>query len=120
VGQPPTGDCSALAHRDWAESAAEEKDLQEGTPSLSATTACRVRFLRTRPPSIYGGLILGAIGWGCLRRSPLALLGALGLTAFFDLKSRREEIWLPTSSRDTGPTASRTRRCCPGSTNGSF
>ena len=43
---------------------------------------------------IYGGLILGAAGWGLWTASPLALLGALVLAAFFNLKSRREEIWL--------------------------
>jgi protein-S-isoprenylcysteine O-methyltransferase Ste14 len=43
---------------------------------------------------IYGGLIAGAFGWGLLVASPAALAGALLLTGFFDLKSRREEIWL--------------------------
>jgi protein-S-isoprenylcysteine O-methyltransferase Ste14 len=43
---------------------------------------------------IYGGLILGATGWGLLMASPLALVLALSLAVFFDLKSRREELWL--------------------------
>ena len=43
---------------------------------------------------IYGGLTLAAIGWGLLAASPLALLLALGLGVFLDLKARREEAWL--------------------------
>jgi protein-S-isoprenylcysteine O-methyltransferase Ste14 len=62
---------------------------------------------------IYGGLILGALGWGLLRASPLTLLGALALTAFFDLKSRREEIWLSESYEDYPAYRSRTRRLLP-------
>ncbi|MGZ8514456.1 MAG: methyltransferase family protein, partial [Candidatus Limnocylindrales bacterium] len=43
---------------------------------------------------IYGGLILGGFGWGLVTASPPALAGAVVLTFFFDLKSRREEAWL--------------------------
>ncbi len=62
---------------------------------------------------IYGGLILGAFGWGFLTASPLALLGAMVLTAFFDLKSRREEIWLADQFKDYVAYRSRTRRLLP-------
>jgi protein-S-isoprenylcysteine O-methyltransferase Ste14 len=62
---------------------------------------------------IYGGLILGALGWGLLRASPLTILGALALTVFFDLKSRREEIWLSESFDDYPAYRSRTRRLLP-------
>lgn len=62
---------------------------------------------------IYGGLILGAIGWGLFTASPLALLGAVALTVFFDLKSRREELWLSDQFKDYGPYRSRTRRLLP-------
>ena len=62
---------------------------------------------------IYGGLILGAVGWGLFRASPLTLLGALVLTAFFDLKSRREEIWLSERYGDYPAYRSRTRRLLP-------
>ena len=62
---------------------------------------------------IYGGLILGAVGWGLLRASPLTLLGALALIGFFDLKSRREEIWLSESFEDYPAYRSRTRRLLP-------
>ena len=43
---------------------------------------------------IYAGLIVGALGWGLLTNSLLALLLALGLLVFFDFKSRREEARL--------------------------
>jgi protein-S-isoprenylcysteine O-methyltransferase Ste14 len=62
---------------------------------------------------IYGGLILGAIGWGLFTASPLALLGAMALTVFFDLKSRREELWLSDQFEDYGAYRSRTRRLLP-------
>jgi protein-S-isoprenylcysteine O-methyltransferase Ste14 len=62
---------------------------------------------------IYGGLILGAFGWGLVTASPLALLGAIALTGFLDLKSRREEIWLSDKFEDYGTYRSRTRRLLP-------
>ena len=43
---------------------------------------------------IYTGIILAAVGWGLVTASPPALVVALGLGVFFDLKSRREEAWL--------------------------
>lgn len=43
---------------------------------------------------IYSGIILGAFGLGLLRGGWLALLYALILFLFFDVKSRREESWL--------------------------
>lgn len=49
------------------------------------------RFVRH---PIYSGIILGSIGWGFLTNSFLALLLALVLFLFFDIKSRREEKWL--------------------------
>jgi protein-S-isoprenylcysteine O-methyltransferase Ste14 len=48
---------------------------------------------RVRHP-IYSGIILAAVGWVLVTASPPALLVALGLGVFFDLKSRREEAWL--------------------------
>lgn len=43
---------------------------------------------------IYSGIILGAFGLGLLRGGWLSLLYALILFFFFDVKSRREELWL--------------------------
>jgi protein-S-isoprenylcysteine O-methyltransferase Ste14 len=50
-------------------------------------------YARARHP-IYGGLIIGAIGWSVLWLSPTTLLLAGGLAVFFRLKSAREERWL--------------------------
>src|ERR1035437_3481187 len=62
---------------------------------------------------IYGGLILGALGWGLVRAAPLARLGAVALAVFFDLKSRREEIWLSERYREYPAYRNRTRRLLP-------
>jgi protein-S-isoprenylcysteine O-methyltransferase Ste14 len=62
---------------------------------------------------IYGGLILGALGWGLVRAAPLALLGAVALAVFFDLKSRREEVWLAERYREYPAYRNRTRRLLP-------
>ena len=62
---------------------------------------------------IYGGLILGALGWALVTGSPLALLGTLILLGFFDLKSRREELWLADQFADYPAYRARTRRLLP-------
>lgn len=56
---------------------------------------------------IYGGLILGSLGWAVIQASLVAvgLAGVLG--GFFVLKSAREEAWL--ASRFAGYPAYRTR-----------
>jgi protein-S-isoprenylcysteine O-methyltransferase Ste14 len=62
---------------------------------------------------IYGGLIVGAAGWGLATASPPALLVALLLVGFFDLKSRREELWLAEQFEGYGAYRARTRRLLP-------
>ncbi len=62
---------------------------------------------------IYGGLIMGAVGWGLATASPVALGFAAALAAFFDLKSRREEIWLTERFAGYAAYRSRTRRLLP-------
>lgn len=62
---------------------------------------------------IYGGLILGAVGWGVLTASAVALAGAVVLGVFFDLKSRREEVWLADQLDGYGRYRDRTRRLLP-------
>jgi protein-S-isoprenylcysteine O-methyltransferase Ste14 len=62
---------------------------------------------------IYGGLILGGLGWGLLTASPLALLLAVALAGFFDLKSRREEAWLAAHYPGYATYAARTHRFVP-------
>lgn len=43
---------------------------------------------------IYTGIIAAALGWGLVTASPPALVVALGIGVFFDVKARREEAWL--------------------------
>ena len=43
---------------------------------------------------IYSGIIIGALAWASLTHSLAALFMAVVLFAFFDQKSRREEVWL--------------------------
>ena len=62
---------------------------------------------------IYGGLILGALGWSIARMSAAALAGALVLLAFFDLKRRREEAWLVDRFPAYAAYQARTRRLIP-------
>ncbi len=73
-------------------------DLRENLTPLPYPVD-RVRLVDTgvyalvRHP-IYTGLIVASFGWGLATASVAALLGALVLAAFFQLKSRREEAWL--------------------------
>lgn len=62
---------------------------------------------------IYGGLILGALGWGLATASPVALVAAVALGVFFDLKSRREEVWLAEQFEGYEAYRRRTRRLLP-------
>lgn len=62
---------------------------------------------------IYGGGILGALGWGLSTASPAALAGVAVLVVFFDLKSRREEAWLVGQVAGYAAYRSRTRRLLP-------
>lgn len=62
---------------------------------------------------IYGGSILGGLGWGLLTASPASLAGAVILAVFFDLKSRREEAWLEAQLDGYAAYRSRTRRLLP-------
>lgn len=62
---------------------------------------------------VYGGLILGAMGWALVRGSIPAFVGALALLAFFDLKRRREESWLEARFPDYRAYRARTRRLIP-------
>jgi protein-S-isoprenylcysteine O-methyltransferase Ste14 len=43
---------------------------------------------------IYSGLIFGAFGWGLRLQAPVTLIFAVALFVLFDLKSRKEEVWL--------------------------
>jgi len=43
---------------------------------------------------IYTGIVTAALGWGLATASPAALVAAMLLGCFFDVKARREEAWL--------------------------
>ena len=62
---------------------------------------------------IYGGLVIASVGWGLLTASPAAIVAALVLLAFFELKSRREEAWLDGQFAGYAAYRARTRRLIP-------
>ena len=62
---------------------------------------------------IYGGIVLGAMGYGLVTASPLALTGAALLAGFFRLKSGREEAWLEQRYQGYAAYRARTRRMIP-------
>jgi protein-S-isoprenylcysteine O-methyltransferase Ste14 len=57
---------------------------------------------------VYGGVLLVALGWS-LADAPLALVPTALLALVFDLKSRREEIWLRERFSEYAAYAERTR-----------
>lgn len=69
-------------------------------------------YARVRHP-IYGGIIVGAMGWGLATASGVALLLAVVLFGFFMLKSRREEAWLSARFPDYAEYRRRTRALIP-------
>ncbi len=68
------------------------------------------RFIRH---PIYSGLVLGAIGWGMVTGSILAIAMAGLLFFLFVGKSRREEVWLEAVHPEYGAYRERTRRLIP-------
>ncbi|GMQ78757.1 MAG: isoprenylcysteine carboxylmethyltransferase family protein [Anaerolineae bacterium] len=68
------------------------------------------RFVRH---PIYSGIIFGALGWGFLNNSLLTLLLALVLFLFFDVKSRREEVWLSNKFSNYAAYQLRVRKLIP-------
>lgn len=67
---------------------------------------------RVRHP-IYGGIIVGAVGWGLATASIVALALAGVLALFFVLKSRREEAWLAARFPEYPAYRQRTRALIP-------
>ena len=63
---------------------------------------------------IYGGVVLGAVGWGCLNGSLAALILSAVLLLVFYLKSVREEAWLVDHYAGYADYQRRTRRFYPG------
>ena len=81
-------------------------------PRRDATLVESGVYRRVRHP-IYGGLIVAAFGWGLVTASPVALALAITLLVFFELKSRREEVWLVERYPDYPAYRARTRRLIP-------
>ena len=79
----------------------------EGAP-LIETGAYRL----VRHP-IYGGLIVGALGWALVTSSLVALVSAGLLFVLFAAKGRREEAWLAAIHPDYGAYQQRTKRLIP-------
>jgi protein-S-isoprenylcysteine O-methyltransferase Ste14 len=81
-------------------------------PRADSDLVDRGAYRLVRHP-IYGGIVIGAFGWGLLSASPLALVLAIATLGFFDLKSRREEAWLLEHHRGYDAYRKRTRRLIP-------
>ena len=81
-------------------------------PKEHARLVERGAYRMVRHP-IYGGLVLGAIGWGLAMAAPLAVAGGAVLGLFFDLKSRREEAWLTDRYAEYPAYRARTRKLLP-------
>lgn len=62
-------------------------------PKAGATLVVTGLYRVVRHP-IYFGVILMAVGYALMVEGWLTLLEALLLAVFFDIKSRREEVWL--------------------------
>jgi protein-S-isoprenylcysteine O-methyltransferase Ste14 len=69
-------------------------------------------YARVRHP-IYGGLVIGALGWSLMQASLLALPFVVALAIVLDLKSRREEAWLRERFAGYEAYTARTRRMIP-------
>jgi protein-S-isoprenylcysteine O-methyltransferase Ste14 len=82
-------------------------------PVEGATMVQSGVYARVRHP-IYTGVMGFGVGWALVVGSPAALLVALLLAGWLDLKSRREEIWLLSHHPGYAAYRSRTARFVPG------
>jgi len=62
---------------------------------------------------IYTGIVTAALGWGLATASPAALVAAVLLGCFFDLKARREEAWLLAAYPTYAAYRARVRKLVP-------
>jgi protein-S-isoprenylcysteine O-methyltransferase Ste14 len=69
-------------------------------------------FSLVRHP-IYSGFILLTLGWSLVWSSLAALIGALILLAFFDIKARREERWLETTFAEYAEYRQKVKKLIP-------
>ena len=82
-------------------------------PRDDAELVDRGAYALVRHP-IYGGIVIGAAGFGLATASIPAIAGAAVLRAFFRLKSAREEAWLDARYPGYPAYRARTRRMLPG------
>lgn len=82
-------------------------------PAASGELVVTGPYERVRHP-IYAGVILLAAGWSFLVVSPAALVVAILLAVWLDLKSRREEAWLGERYPGYAAYRARTARFVPG------
>jgi protein-S-isoprenylcysteine O-methyltransferase Ste14 len=78
-------------------------------PTVNAQLVETGIYANVRHP-IYGGIILGGVGWALLAASPAALALAAILAPFFWLKSSIEERWLEQRFVGYAAYRGRTRR----------
>ena len=81
-------------------------------PNSDATLMTAGIYGLARHP-IYGGLILGSLGWSVMQASLAALVLSAALAGFLTLKSAREEAWLVERFPDYAAYRVRTRRFIP-------
>lgn len=62
---------------------------------------------------IYSGIVLGGFGWALFMNSLAALIVAVVLFFFFDIKTRREERYLGLKFVDYGAYQARVRKLLP-------
>ena len=81
-------------------------------PKEGATLVVTGMYRFVRHP-IYLGVILMAIGFALFMQGWLTLVEALALVVFFDIKSRREEVWLAEHFPDYAAYQQRVRKLIP-------
>jgi protein-S-isoprenylcysteine O-methyltransferase Ste14 len=81
---------------------------------LAGTRIVRTGVYRHVRHPIYGGIILAAFGWAMVMASPTAVILAVVLLFFFELKARREEVWLYEQDEEYAQYRASTRRFIPG------
>jgi protein-S-isoprenylcysteine O-methyltransferase Ste14 len=69
------------------------------------------RFVRH---PVYGGLVIGALGWALAWLSIVGVAYCALVAVFFDRKARREERWLRSRSPEYAAYERRVRRFIPG------
>jgi protein-S-isoprenylcysteine O-methyltransferase Ste14 len=81
-------------------------------PTEKATLVEDGIFRVVRHP-IYAGFTLAAVGWSLMCTSIAALVAAILLLVFFDVKARREERWLEERFTDYAAYKSRVKKLIP-------